>query len=336
MMMKKLIVFQMILVCSIILMACSGKTDSSAGTSLDADGTAVTKSDLTFIVVPKGVHPWFDEVNKGAQEEARILSKELGRKVTVDFRAPNTPDVAEQNTILAQAAATRPTGIAFDPDDWAANKAVVDEIRAQGIPVMIFDASAPEGSGLTSVGNNFTEQAAMASDYLANLLGGQGKVAIMRGVPTASNHEERFAAHQATLAKYPGISVVAIGISNDNIQEAQSQASAIIVQNPDLDGFVCCDAAAPIGIGNAIKEAGKVGQIKLVGLENQIEMLTLIKDGVMQASSCTVPRVQGSMTVLMLWQAFLGVKIPAVVDTGIDFVTPENVDEWISIVQGSN
>jgi ribose transport system substrate-binding protein len=284
--------------------------------------------------VPKGVHPWFDEVNKGAQEEAAKLAEALGAKVTVDFRAPNTPDVAEQNTILSQAAATRPTGIAFDPDDWAANKSVVDEIRAQGIPVMIFDASAPEGSGLTSVGNDFTEQAAMASDFLANLLGGKGKVAIMRGVPTASNHEERYAAHVATLKKYPGIQVVATGISNDNIQEAQSQAAAIMAQHPDLNGFVCCDAAAPIGIGNAIKEAGKAGTVKLVGLENQIEQLTLIKDGVMQGSSCTVPRVQGSMTVLMLWQASLGIKLPAVVDTGIDFITPENVDEWIKIVQG--
>ncbi|MDR1785935.1 MAG: substrate-binding domain-containing protein, partial [Spirochaetaceae bacterium] len=310
-----------------IVMVSAGCAQKSSGAT--AAAPSAPKGDLTFIVVPKGVHPWFDEVNKGAQEEAQVLSRELGRKVIVDFRAPNTPDVAEQNTILSQAAATRPAGIAFDPDDWNANKAVVEEIRAQGIPVMIFDASAPEGSGLSSVGNDFTEQAAMASDYLANLLGGKGKVAIMRGVPTAANHEERFAAHQAALKKYPGIQVVAIGISNDNIQEAQSQAAAIIAQHPDLNGFVCCDAAAPIGIGNAIKEAGKVGKIKLVGLENQIEMLTLIKEGVMQASSCTVPRVQGSMTVLMLWQASMGVKIPAVVDTGIDFITPQNVDEWI-------
>jgi ribose transport system substrate-binding protein len=327
--MKKSVIAMMFIASVMVLAGCGGNTQSSGQAARPAED----KSDLTFIVVPKGVHPWFDEVNKGAQQEAQVLSSALGRKVTVDFRAPNTPDVAEQNTILSQAAATRPTGIAFDPDDWAANKSIVDEIRELGIPVMIFDASAPEGSGLTSVGNDFSEQAAMASDYLANLIGRRGKVAIMRGVPTASNHEERFAAHQAALAKYPNIQVVAIGISNDNIQEAQSQAAAIMAQNPDLDGFVCCDAAAPIGIGNAIKEAGKVGRVKLVGLENQIEQLTLIKDGVMQASSCTVPRVQGSMTVLMLWQASLGVKLPAVVDTGIDFITPENVDEWIKIVQ---
>jgi hypothetical protein len=41
------------------------------------------------------------------------------------------------------------------------------------------------------------------------------------------------------------------------------------------------------------------------------------------------------MTVLMLWQASMGVKIPAVVDTGIDFITPQNVDEWIKLVQGT-
>ncbi|MDR1835468.1 MAG: substrate-binding domain-containing protein [Fusobacteriaceae bacterium] len=298
-----------------------------------ASGKAKSDKPLHFIVVPKVVHPWFDEVNKGAQEEAALLSEQLGRKVTVDFRAPTVGDVTEQNTVLSQSAATKPDGIAFDPVNWDSNKAVIEEIQAQGIPVIIFDAPSPKGSGLTAVGNDFAVQAAMASDYLAKLLDGKGKVAIMQGIPTAENHRERYEAHVAALKKYPGIEIVAEGIGNDNIQEAQSQAAGIIAANPDLAGFVCCDAAAPIGIANAIKEAGKVGKIKLVGLENLPDMLELIKDGSMQAASCTVPRVQGSMSVLMMWQASLGVKIPAIVDTGIDFVTPENVDEWIELMK---
>ncbi|MDR1468783.1 MAG: substrate-binding domain-containing protein [Spirochaetaceae bacterium] len=308
--------------CVLLLGACQ-KSEGAVSTA----GT-VEKSELRFIVVPKVVHPWFDEVNKGAQAEAALLSEQLGRKVTVDFRAPTAADVAEQNTILSQAAATRPDGIAFDPLDYDGNKAVVDEIRAQGIPVIIFDAPVPEGSGLTAVGNNFWEQAQMASEYLVNLLGGKGRVAIMQGVPTAPNHRERYEAHKATFAKYPGITVVAEGIAADDIQTAQQQAAAIIAANPNIDGFVCCDAAAPIGIANAIKEAGKAGQIKLVGLEDLPEMIAIVKDGTMTAASCTIPRVQGSMSVLMMWQASLGVQIPKFVDTGIAFLTPENVDNW--------
>ncbi len=58
-----------------------------------------TGKDLTFVILPKCVHPWFDEVNKGAQKQAEALSKQLGVKVKVDYRAPETADVAEQNTV---------------------------------------------------------------------------------------------------------------------------------------------------------------------------------------------------------------------------------------------
>ena len=44
--------------------------------------------DMTFVVIPKCVHAWFDEVNKGAQKQADLLSAQLGVEVKVDYRAP--------------------------------------------------------------------------------------------------------------------------------------------------------------------------------------------------------------------------------------------------------
>jgi ribose transport system substrate-binding protein len=41
--------------------------------------------------------------------------------------------------------------------------------------------------------------------------------------------------------------------------------------------------------------------------------------------------MQGSMSILMLWQASLGVRIPQVIDTGIEVVTKENVDEYLAM-----
>jgi ribose transport system substrate-binding protein len=73
--------------------------------------------------------------------------------------------------------------------------------------------------------------------------------------------------------------------------------------HPDLDGWVACDAAGPIGIGRAIKEAGLAGQVKLVGLDNLPDMLNLIKDGVADSSSSTRPHIQGFYSVLMLYDA---------------------------------
>lgn len=299
----------------------------------DSEKTASTSKgeDMTFVIVPKVVHAWFDEVNKGAQLQADKLSEQLGVKVKIDYRAPQAADVAEQNSTLEQAAATKPDGIALDPVDYEGSKAVIEEIQAQGIPVILFDAPAPEGSGLTSVGNDFAEQASIAADKLAEIIGEKGKVAVMQGAPSAPNHAERYQSHLDTLAKYPNIEVIDGGIDNDNVEEAQSQAAAVLAANPDLKGFLNCDACGT-GIAAAVEEAGKTGEVTIVSMDNLIEILDYVKSGTISATSSTMPQMQGSMSVLMLWQESIGIDIPQVVDTGIAYIDDKNVDEWIKIV----
>lgn len=303
----------------------------SAVATMAIAGMSVSAEDLTFVIVPKCVHAWFDEVNKGAVKEAEALSEATGNNIKIDYRAPQSADVAEQNTTLEQAAATHPAGIALDPVDYAGSKAVIEEIQAQGIPVILFDAPSPEGSGLTSVGNDFTEQAALAAEALAELIGEEGKVAVMQGAPSAPNHAERYQAHLDTLAKYPNIEVIDGGIDNDNIEEAQSQAAAILAANPDLKGFLNCDACGS-GVAAAIEEAGKAGEVKFVSMDNLIEILNYVKSGTITATSSTMPQEQGAFAVLTLFQANLGLTIPKTIDTGIAYIDETNIDEWLEIV----
>ncbi len=53
-------------------------------------------------------------------------------------------------------------------------------------------------------------------------------------------------------------------------------------------------------------------------MDNLIEILNYVKSGTITATSSTIPQMQGSMSVLMLWQKASGIEIPKeVVDTGI-------------------
>jgi len=330
---KKILSVVLVLTMAVMMVTgCSKTTPNTVSDTTEEITTTAAGKDLTFVIVPKCVHPWFDEVNKGAQLQADALSKQLGVKVNIEYRAPSSADVAEQNTVLEQAAVTKPDGIILDPLDYEGNKAVIEEIIKQGIPVVLFDAPAPEGSGLTSVGNDFAEQATIAADKLAELIGGEGKVAVMQGVPSAPNHAERYQAHLDALAKYPGIEVVDGGIDNDSVEEAQSQASAVLAANPDLKGYLNCDACAT-GIAAAVEEAGKTGEVTIVSMDNLIEILEYVKSGTITATSSTIPQMQGSMAILMLWQASMGMDIPKVVDTGIAFIDSSNIDEWIEMVK---
>jgi len=284
---------------------------------------------LRFIIIPKVAHPWFDEVNKGAQAQAEILSSALSVEIVVDYRPPSICDVVEQNLILENAARSHPSGIAVDPVEAVSHNAAINRIKDQGIPVVLFDSPSPDGS-ITSIGNNFAQQGTIAAERLIKLIGYNGKVAVMQGYPTAPNHKERYEAQMEVLKKYPSITIVDGGIDNDDIETARQQASSVLELHPDLNGYLCCDASGPIGIATAIKETGKTGKVKVVSMDGIKPILDAIKQGVIDSSSATIPKMQGSMSVLMLWQASLGVQIPQAIDTGIDVITQENVDRYLA------
>ncbi len=168
-------------------------------TSSAAD--AAPKKEYHFVIVPKVVHPWFDKVNNGAKQAAKMLSDLTNTHIVIDYRAPQTADVIVQNQILESAIATKPDGITIDLLDAAGNRAVLDEAISQKIPVVIFDSEAPKELHLTSVGNDYAFQASAAAERLVKLLGGKGKVAIMQGVPTAPNHRIRCPGAQRDVCK---------------------------------------------------------------------------------------------------------------------------------------
>ena len=280
---------------------------------------------LRFVIVPKVSHPWFDEVNRGARAQAAILSRELAADVRVDYMPPPVASAAEQNAVLERVAGSRPDGIALDPVDAVGHLTAVGRIRSQGIAMVLFDSPSPH-AGLTSIGNDFARQGAIAAERLVGLLGGSGKVAVMQGCPTAPNHKERYEAQLAVLGRNPRVTVVDGGVDNDDIETARRQALAVLEAHPDLSGFLCCDASGPIGIAAAVRSTGKAGKVKVVGMDGIRPILDAIKEGVIEASSATIPRMQGSISILMLWQATLGVQLPQAVDTGIEVITQENVD----------
>ena len=295
----------------------------AAASVLCLTGVATAK-DYRFVIVPKVVHPWFDLVHDGANDAAAYLKKTAGANVKVDYLAPQQANVVEQNQILEQAIATHPDGIAVDFLDASANKPIVEEAQKAGIKVVAFDSVPPEGMVFTSIGNDFCSQAQIASERLVELLHGKGTVAIMQGVPTAPNHKIRYECHKQVFAKYPDIKLVAEGIDNDDIETAQKQAAAVMQAHPDLGGWVACDAAGPIGIGQAIKEAGKTGKVIEVGLDNLKDMVKLVTDGVADSSSSTRPQIQGFYAITMLYDGANGIVTPKTVDTGVLLITKDH------------
>jgi len=286
-------------------------------TPLLATPAKASPQPLRFVVIPKVAHPWFEVVRGGAEAAAAMIQRQSGAATTIDYQAPAQAEVAAQAELLAAAIRSRPTGITIDLLDATRLQPLVEQARRQGIAVNVFDSEPPAGLPLTSIGNDFCQQARIASERLVQLLGGQGDVAIMQGVPTAPNHAIRVRCHREAFAQHAGIRVVATPIDNDSIAIAEQQALATMRAHPQLRGWVVADAGGGIGIGRAIQTLGRTGRVKVVALDDLPEQLQLIRSGVVDSSAATKPHAQGYWAVVNLWQQQLGAPPIDHIDTGI-------------------
>jgi ribose transport system substrate-binding protein len=223
---------------------------------------------LRYVLIPKLSHPWFEGVRRGALEAATMIQQQSRRAAVIDYRPPATADVAQQAAILEAAIRSKPTGISIDLLDANRLKPLLAKAQRQGIALNVFDSEAPNGLPLTSIGNDFCQQARIASRRLVQLLNGQGEVAIMQGVPTAPNHAIRAQCHRQVFAKHPNMRVVASPIDHDSISIAKQQALTTMQRYPQIKGWVVSDAGGAIGVGQALETIGKTGAIKVVGLDD--------------------------------------------------------------------
>jgi len=301
---------------------------AAAGEAAETTAAPVAGGELKIALVPKVVHPWFDIVNIGAQEMANLLTENTNTKVTVEYIAPASADVAEQNMILQNAAAKQVDGIIIDPLDVDGSAQVFEEIQAQGILVTLFDLAAFDD--WTSVTSTDVDIVNAEMTRLMDVIGGKGKVAVMQGFPTAPSHKQRYDLFKELVPKlYPNVELIEGGVDNDDMETARQQAAATIAANPDLVGYLVCDAAGPVGVGQAIKEAGKVGEIQCVGMGEMTSILDLVKEGVLESTVYIYPDMQGSYSVMLHYMNYLGVPIPKQVDMGVKYIDKTNVDEYL-------
>ncbi|MES0864339.1 substrate-binding domain-containing protein [Ruegeria sp. SCPT10] len=297
----------------------------SAGAALSDKDVPEIKEEYRFVMIPILAQAWFDIVHDAAADAAEQLSEQMGTNITIDYQAPASADLVEQNTLLERAIATQPDGIAIDAIDVNASMPILNEARDRGIPVVLFVSTAPQGSQFTYISNDFYVQGRILGEELMNRIDGAGKVAILHGVPTNSAHADRYQTLTDLFAEYPNIEIVDEGFDYDDVAKAQTEASRMLAANPDLDAIAVVDAAGPVGVGLALQEAGRVGEVQYVGIDDVPQLQELMRQGVLDLSIATRPRMIGEWSTITLMLQNMGFETPSWIDTGIGYMTPDLV-----------
>lgn len=207
------------------------------------------------------------------------IGEDFGVKTTIV--GPADMDVNQTASAIEQAISKNPKGIitwGFDP---GMESAVNNAIEA-GIPVVPIVGDLSGSDRNTYVGSSQFELGYMGGQALASEINNDGQVAILT-LPGVGMFDEREAGFRSAIddinATGGSVEIIAVGDTKADIAEALKAGKDILASQPDLDGFFGTDSTAAFGAVNAVKEADKVGQVKIVGMDRNSDILQEVKNG---------------------------------------------------------
>ncbi len=234
----------------------------AAGLAL-ALSAGAADSKLIVAMMPKSKgNAYFLSCKAGADKAARELGVELL------FDGPTDPNAAKQNEIVENWITLGVDVIAVSAENKEAISTALRKARRAGVHVITFDADA-----LPDARSFFVNQATPQGigyklmDEAARLMGEEGEFALIVASLTAGNQREwQKNIEERLKSKYPRIRLVAVRPCDDLKDRAQSEATALISANPKLKLIMAtCTPAVP-GAAEAVRQAGRTGQVKVVGL----------------------------------------------------------------------
>ena len=237
--------------------------------------------ELTFVFIPKVIHPWYDVVAQGAAFAVAEYEKQ-GIKINVIWDQPPQADVVDQNQRIEANIGRHPDGLAIACLDRATNVQLMNEAVKAGINVVNFnsfcDDAFPFIGPKSSVQDGYD-----LGERLAEVLGGKGKVAILAGSLTASDHVERITGFKDALSKYPDMEIVFEQPDDDVLEKAVELTESLLSAHPDLNGIFASNASNPIGAARAVQNAGLAGKVHIVGMDDLPEAVEFVCSGVIDA-----------------------------------------------------
>jgi len=202
----------------------------------------------------------------------------------------NETDLAQQVALIDQMIASRVDAIVIAPADSKAMVPALARAAAAGIVIVNIDNRLDEeilgdyGISISFVGPDNFQGAEMVGSYLAERLDPGQKVAILEGVPTAYNSQQRTAGFEKAM-RDGGLNIVARQSAQWDQTAAVTVASGMLVQHPDLAAILCANDNMALGAVAAINQAGKAGDVAVIGFDNISAVQSLVRDGTILATA---------------------------------------------------
>ncbi|MEO2039518.1 MAG: ABC transporter substrate-binding protein, partial [Martelella sp.] len=238
-------------------------------------------AEIAVIVKTTNSNFW-QNVNKGATAAVDGQSD-----ITMTFDGPAAEsDIAAEVNMVDNAVNKGVAGIVLAPSDPDALVPAVKRANESGIPVAIIDSAlsdAGKGTYQTFLSTDNCAAGELAADKMIELTGGEGKVAVMSYVAGVGSEVGRVGCFVDKIKADSKIEIVGPYYSQSQMATALNQTTDVLAANPDLKGIFGANEPTAVGMGRAIKQAGKAGQVAAIGFDGNKDLQDFVKDGTLNA-----------------------------------------------------
>jgi ribose transport system substrate-binding protein len=286
-----------------------------AGISLIAcnrDEQAKNGGPTVALVVKTLNNAFFIEMEKGA----RAAADSLGIQLVV--QAPEREiDVEKQMQIVENLIERKVDVLLLVPSGSREIVPAIGKANAANIPVVTVDTRA-DAAALTAanakiatfIGSDNVEGGRIAGEFVAEKLGGKGKLAVLEGIPGHETGDSRLKGFREAIAKHPGLSIVASQTANWERDQAFNVTQDILQSHPEIQAIFACNDVMALGAIEAIGAAGKTKSIMVVGFDAQDDARTAIREGRMAATIAQNPFEMGRLAVISASRILKGETLP--------------------------
>ena len=307
-----------------------GVITASGLSCTNPNGSRTTGKKLTLAVIPKGTtHEFWKSIHAGSLKAARELSTP-DAQVEVIWKGPLREDDREQQIQVVEGFSSQGVnGIVLAPLDNRALVRPVLEAQRAGVPTVIID-SALESDSITSfVATDNRKGGMLAADRMGQLLGGKGKVLLLRyqeGSASTQDREDGFV--QELKTKYPEIQLISSDQYAGATRDTAKRASENLLNRfgDEIQGIFTPNESSTAGMLLALQDIGKAGKVTFIGFDTSETFTEAMRNKQLHGIVVQNPFNMGYLGVRTMVEHLQGKPVEKRIDTGVTMVTPENMN----------
>ena len=238
-------------------------------------GAAWAAGQMTIIVNDPSNPYWLTEGNV-----AKATAEKLGYTATV---GAHKGDTNTESNLIDTAITNKSVAIILDPANADGSVGAVKKAVAAGIPVFLVNAEInQEGLAKAQLVSNNAQGAAIGAQQWVEAVGDKGNYAELFGSPSDNNAATRSNGYETVLTQYPDLKKVAKEVANWDRTQGHNKMQSMLQAHPDITGVISGNDEMALGAIAALKEAGKLANVKVGGFDGSPDAVAAIKAGELQ------------------------------------------------------